>query len=135
MPLEWSEDLATGSADIDNQHKELFSRINSLIGVVEKGGSWTDEVSKTVQYLNDYVSFHFGTEEKYMARYAYSNTSAHKAQHELFVKTFERLKERLASEGITSSLTLELKNLCIDWLINHIKYSDRALGMYLKIKM
>ena len=135
MSVEWSETLASGSTEIDTQHKELFQRVNSLLAAFEKGSVSRGEVAKIVQYLTDYVVFHFGNEERYMAQYAYSSMSAHKAQHEQFVKNFLKLKERLMMEGINAPLAVEMKELCVDWLINHIKYSDRALGMHLKLKM
>jgi hemerythrin len=135
MSLQWSENLASGSSDIDTQHKELIVRVNSLLLAVDKGTTAREEVAKIVQYLTDYVVFHFGNEEKYMAKYNYSSATAHKAQHEQFVKTFLKLKERLMMEGINAPLAQEVKDLCVDWLVNHIKYSDRALGMYLKMKM
>ena len=31
MAVTWTDDLATGVNKIDDQHKELFSRINSLL--------------------------------------------------------------------------------------------------------
>jgi len=37
-------------------------------------------------------------------------------------------------EGINAQLAEDTKQLVVDWLINHIKYSDRALGMFLKLK-
>jgi hemerythrin len=135
MALAWSESLASGSQDIDRQHKELFVRVNSLLLAVEKGTTAREEVAKIIQYLTEYVVFHFGNEEKYMAQYNYSSATAHKAQHEQFVKTFMKLKDRLMMEGINAPLAQEVKDLCVDWLVNHIKYSDRALGMYLKMKM
>jgi hemerythrin len=135
MSLQWSENLASGSSDIDTQHKELIVRVNSLLLAVDKGTTAREEVAKIVQYLTDYVVFHFGNEEKYMAQYNYSSATAHKAQHEQFVRTFMKLKERLMMEGINAPLAQEVKDLCVDWLVNHIKYSDRALGMYLKMKM
>ena len=135
MSLQWSENLASGSSEIDTQHKELFVRVNSLLLAVDKGTTAREEISKIVQYLTDYVVFHFGNEEKYMAKYNYSSATAHKAQHEQFVKTFLKLKDRLMMEGINAPLAQEIKDLCVDWLVNHIKYSDRALGMYLKLKM
>ena len=135
MSLQWSENLASGSSDIDTQHKELIVRVNSLLLAVDKGTTAREEISKIVQYLTDYVVFHFGNEEKYMAQYNYSSATAHKAQHEQFVKTFLKLKDRLMMEGINAPLAQEIKDLCVDWLVNHIKYSDRALGMYLKMKM
>ncbi len=134
MAVLWNDNLASGSTEIDTQHKELFKRINSLLTAFERG-SGKDEVAKIVQYLSDYVVFHFGNEESYMAKFGYSSTSAHKAQHEQFVKNFVKLKERLMMEGINAQLTDETKQLVVDWLINHIKYSDRALGMFLKLKM
>jgi hemerythrin len=135
MSLQWSESLASGSSDIDTQHKELIVRVNNLLLAVDKGTTAREEISKIVQYLTEYVVFHFGNEEKYMAKYNYSSATAHKAQHEQFVKTFMKLKERLMMEGINAPLAQEVKDLCVDWLVNHIKYSDRALGMYLKMKM
>lgn len=134
MTISWKENLASGSAEIDSQHKELFQRINSLLAAFERGAPNPEEVARIVQYLSDYVVFHFGNEETYMTKYSYSSISAHKAQHEQFVKNFLKLKDRLMMEGISAPLAEDTKELCVDWLINHIKYSDRALGLYLKLK-
>lgn len=132
--MQWNDTLASGSPEIDGQHKELFTRVNGLLSAFERG-SQRDEISRIVQYLTDYVVFHFGTEEKHMDRYSYSSATAHKAQHEQFVRTFLKLKERMLLEGINQRLSDDTKQLVVDWLINHIKYSDRALGMFLKHKM
>ncbi len=134
MPIIWNDNLASGSTEIDTQHKELFKRIDSLLSALEKG-SGKEEIARIVQYLSDYVVFHFGNEENYMAKFAYSSATAHKAQHEQFVKNFIKLKERLMMEGINPQLTEDTRQLVVDWLINHIKYSDRALGLFLKLKM
>jgi hemerythrin len=133
--IQWNDNLASGSTEIDTQHKELFLRINNLLGTFDKGTIDRQEFSKIIQYLTDYVVLHFGNEERYMAQYGYSSTSQHKAQHEQFVKSFLKLKERMLLEGINPAIAQETKDLCVDWLINHIKYSDRALGMFLKLKM
>ena len=69
-----------------------------------------------------------------MDQYSYSSASGHKAQHAQFIKVFQRLKDRMIREGITPPLQQETKELVVDWLLNHIKYSDRALGAYLKLK-
>jgi hemerythrin len=135
MSLQWSDSLASGSAEIDSQHKELITRVNGLLGAFDRGNMAREEVGRIVQYLTDYVVFHFGTEEKHMARYAYSNRSAHKAQHDQFVKTFMKLKERMLLEGFSAGLIEDARHLIVGWLVNHIKYSDRALGMFLKHKL
>ena len=135
MALQWNDNLASGSTEIDTQHKELFTRVNSLLEAFEKGAAGREDISKIIQFLTDYVVFHFGTEEKHMAKHAYSSMSAHKAQHEQFVKSFLKLKERIMMEGINEPLAEDTKQLVVDWLLNHIKFSDRALGMYLKHKI
>jgi hemerythrin len=135
MLMQWSDSLASGSAEIDGQHKELIMRVNGLLSAFEKGQVSRQEISQIIQYLTDYVVFHFGTEEKHMDAYQYSSTFQHKAQHQLFVKSFLKLKDRLLMEGINAPLAEDTKQLVVDWLVNHIKYSDRALGMFLKRKM
>jgi hemerythrin len=68
MSLVWSDGLASGSEEIDNQHKELITRANRLLATFEGDGMNRQEISKIIDYLTDYVVFHFGTEEKYMDR-------------------------------------------------------------------
>lgn len=65
MAIEWTQDLSTGSDEIDNQHKELFRRINSLLDACNQGKG-REEIGKTVQFLEDYVITHFSAEEEYM---------------------------------------------------------------------
>lgn len=135
MKVQWTPDLATGSSDIDTQHVELFKRIDSLLTAFDQGVVDRAEVDKTIKFLSDYVVHHFGNEETYMMKYAYSNKAAHIAQHELFVKNFGKLKDRMQKEGIGPELAEDTRQLCVDWLVNHIKFSDKALGMFLKKKV
>ena len=134
MALQWTNDLSTSVAEIDDQHKELFSRVDGLLSALA-GGKGREELTRVIQFLTEYVVFHFGVEEKYMVKFGYTNATQHKAQHEQFVKTFLRLKDRLMMEGINPQVTEDAKQLVVDWLINHIKYSDRALGLFLKRKI
>jgi hemerythrin len=135
MSLPWNDNLASGTNEIDDQHKELFTRLNVLLHAFDKGTAGRDEIGKIVQFLTDYVVFHFGTEEKHLDRFGYSSTRQHKAQHEQFVKSFLRRKDRMLMEGINANLARDTKELVVDWLLNHIRYSDRALGMFLRLKM
>jgi hemerythrin len=98
-------------------------------------GRGREELVRTIGFLTDYVVFHFGVEEKYMEQYGYTDRTQHKAQHDLFVKTFLRLKDRLLLEGINPKNIEDTKQLVVDWLINHIKFSDKGLGMFLKRKL
>lgn len=134
MAIKWTDDLATGTLEIDDQHKELIFQINNLITALSDGRA-RHEVEKMIQFMNEYVSYHFGTEEKYMDKFGYPNTTAHKGQHEVFVKSFSRLKQRYLQQGVDQELISETNDLIADWFVNHIRYVDRALGMFLKRKL
>ncbi len=135
MPIEWTPDLATGTKKIDEQHVELFRRVDTLISAW-KNGKAGPEIDKLIQFLGDYVVEHFGTEERFMEQYQYGSAAIqHKAQHEVFINLFGKLKERYMKEGSTPAFVDDTKDVVVDWLKNHIKYSDKALGLFLKMKM
>jgi hemerythrin len=134
MAVEWTPDLATGTTEIDHQHRELFKQIDSLMSAW-KNGKGKAEAEKIIQFLSDYVAFHFGTEEQYMDKFKYSSARNHKSQHAVFVKAFGRLKERYFQAGVNDALIADTNELIVDWFVNHIKYSDKALGLFLKMKV
>ncbi len=134
MSVEWTPDLGTEVKEIDDQHKELFKRIDSLLEAWKQGKA-VAEVDKVIAFLTEYVVFHFGNEQNYMNKYGYTNTVQHLAQHDQFVKAFGRLRDRFAAEGVKPELIEDATQLLVDWLKNHIKYSDKALGLFLKRKL
>lgn len=134
MSVEWTPDLGTEVKEIDDQHKELFKRIDSLLEAWKQGKA-VAEVDKVISFLTEYVVFHFGNEQKYMQKFGYTNTVQHLAQHDQFVKAFGRLRDRFAAEGVKPELIEDATQLLVDWLKNHIKYSDKALGLFLKRKL
>jgi len=71
---QWNDSRASGSREIDDQRKGLFTRVKAPLGAFEKGTAGREEISRIVQFLTDYVVFHLGTEEKHMDRFGYSRT-------------------------------------------------------------
>lgn len=134
MAIKWTEDLATGIEKIDEQHRELFRRVNELMEACAKGKG-KEQVLKTSNFLSEYVVMHFGDEEKIMREKNYPGYEAHKAQHDGFVKRFAEIKEKLGQTGPTVDLVIKMNNFLVDWLFNHIKKTDKALGAYLKGQM
>jgi len=133
MALNWTDDLSTGSDDIDEQHKELFLRINAFTEAC-RHGKGKEEVKKVIQFLDDYVVSHFSNEEQYMQRYAYPDYLAHKSQHLDFMETFSTLKKQIVDEGPGVHLVIQTKDMVVQWLLSHIRKVDKALGSFLKTK-
>jgi hemerythrin len=137
MAVEWTQDLATGVEWQDNQHKELFARINNLTEAM-KAGRGRYEVGKVLKFLEDYVISHFGEEEKYMNILNYPDNIPHKMEHTKFKNIFSDLKKQIESseESIASLsiLTIKVNQALDDWLKNHIGKVDKSLGAFLKTK-
>ncbi|TCL72428.1 hemerythrin [Hydrogenispora ethanolica] len=134
MKIEWTPDLAVGSPAIDDQHKELFHRVDQLLEACNQGKG-RDTVGGLLKFLEEYVVTHFGTEEEYMTRFAYPKMAEHQAQHEQFVQSLAPLKEAFAKEGPGLNLVILTNRIIINWLNAHIRNVDKQLGAFLKDKL
>ncbi|MDA8336896.1 MAG: bacteriohemerythrin [Peptococcaceae bacterium] len=130
MAIAWQESLATGIRDIDDQHKELFKRVNALLEACS-GGKGKEGIPGLLAFLTDYVVTHFGAEEAYMERFAYPDAAAHKALHAEFTASIAAFSNDLARQGPNLNLTVTVNRLVVDWLIRHIGKMDKTLGAFL----
>ncbi|MEK6776135.1 MAG: bacteriohemerythrin [bacterium] len=131
MAIQWTEELGTGVDMIDNQHKELFKRINDLLDACGQGKG-IEEVGKIIGFLEDYVVTHFSTEEKYMTQYDYPDQLTHKGQHRHFINNFSDLKKQFETDGAGVHIVILTNRVVVDWLNSHIRKVDKALGTFLK---
>jgi hemerythrin len=131
MATEWNKALETGNADIDNQHKELFRRFDSLMDACQQRKG-KEEVCKVLLFLGDYVKKHFAMEEELQLNRNYPHYPAHKEQHASFIKELENLEQQFKLEGATLSLIIQTNQSMVSWLINHINVKDKDLATYLR---
>ncbi len=129
MAIAWSDTYATGLGWQDNEHKELFLRINALVQSMGEGKGKI-EVSNTVNFLGSYVVEHFGKEEAAMGEHSYPEIEAHKEEHKNFKDEFIKFQTDLA-EDKSSLLAIEVQEWLGNWLKTHILKIDRDLGSYL----
>ncbi len=131
LSLRWSDSLSVGHELIDEQHQELIRQINLLLEACNQGkGAQT--VNEIVAFLEDYVVHHFGMEEEQMRKYSYPGYDKHKQQHDQFVATFLELKAQMKREGTGPQTAIQINQIIVDWLIQHITKVDKALGRFLK---
>lgn len=131
--IQWTENLTTGINWQDNQHKELFNKINDLLVAMGKGKS-KEEVGNVFKFLENYVVFHFGEEEKQMTQFNFPGLNSHKAEHTKFKGTALELKSQLEKEGPSATISIKTQRILVDWLTNHIGKVDKTLGEFLKTK-
>ncbi len=117
--LHWSNDLDTGIAVIDKQHRRIVDYINELSTAHDKGDSTA--ANRVLNELVDYTLSHFSFEEELQERANYPFLKAHKRVHEIFTRRVAEMQKRAASgEDVTTEVLSMLKI----WLINHIKGDD-----------
>lgn len=131
MRAEFTENLITGNKTIDGQHKELIEKINQLLQAVETSQDKLVAV-KTLNFLNDYVEYHFQEEEKLQEDAGYPGLEDHKKQHEILKNTVADLTNMLEEEeGPSAAFVEQLNKKVIDWLYRHIEGFDRSVAEYI----
>lgn len=133
MAIQWTEALAVGVPLVDEQHKELFNRVNLLLAASSQGKG-KSEIAEVIQFLGSYVVTHFRSEEGQMGQAGYPGLAAHKQLHSDFVSDFGSLKAQFEKEGASTALVLQVQHRVVDWLLQHIGKEDKAFGAFLKAK-
>jgi len=130
MSVHWTEELATGVEEIDEQHRELYAAVASLHDSMKQGR--LDRIGGVVEYLARYAADHFATEERHMAERRYPRLAEHRALHETFVGAFLVRKAAFQSNGFRPSLVVELSEWLATWLGDHVRKVDGEMGRFFR---
>ena len=133
MSYAWTPDLATGNANIDDQHKQLFFMVNAIFDAYQRGKE-RQEVKKTMVFLVKYTIKHFADEEELQKKYDYPNYSAHKHLHAEFKKLVEKLTTKMFQDGLTDNFVVEVCTTVGEWLFTHVKDEDSKMAAYIQSK-
>jgi hemerythrin len=133
MAIEWTDDLAVGITEIDNQHKELFQQINQLLEACNQRKG-KEAVGQIIDFLGAYVVTHFNCEEENMKKFNYPDYPKHKVLHTEFIKSFGELKAKFEADGPGTDIVIMTNRVVVGWLNSHIRNVDKLLGAYLKSK-
>jgi hemerythrin len=133
-PIEWSDKMTTGVAQIDNQHRYLVDTLRQANRRLldENEGPLLGEIAKD---LLTYAIMHFETEEDLMKRYGYAEAfpelaKVHIAQHRDFSHQVVAVCDNLR-EGRQVSRVDVLKYLN-EWLRHHVLGIDQKLGTFVR---
>lgn len=123
--MKWTqEDYGTNVGIADEQHQELFDRVNALNDAVTQKDR--NEIGSRLDALIDYVVKHFKTEERLMAQRGYAGLDEHRREHDNLVSTCADLQVKFHAKEveIEAGTMAFLKN----WLDHHIPVIDRSYG-------
>ena len=125
--MKWNDEYSIGIVEIDEQHKKLFELSEILNEATE-----INEIKDILLFLEEYMQFHFNTEESMMRKYNYELIEEHKKLH-------DDLKEKVIGYielyflGNYSFIE-ELEEVVQEWICEHILEEDRKYKEFFKNK-
>lgn len=119
--IRWSKEYEIGHKQIDDEHRELFDRINHF------HDAWCErqdrrEVSLLLSQLIQYAEQHFRNEEEIMRQAGYAALDEHAQKHEGLVETVFELAQKLENRAFNPSH--ETLAFLRTWLTDHILRED-----------
>ncbi len=129
----WKEKYRIGVEKIDEQHLELFHRVEDFIKTVRSEGAWEGKIQKvkeTLEFMSAYVVTHFDDEEEYHKQINFPESKEHKQLHERFKAEVGIYVTKFAEEGYDEELVQEFGGKLMTWLIYHVAGADQKIGEY-----
>lgn len=133
----WKDKYKVGVELIDEQHKELFKRLSEFIQIVQTKSDWNerlDKVKETMEFMQEYVVFHFDDEEAYQKEINYPDYELHKEVHRKFKEGINDYVEIFQRGGFTEEKIQEFCAKLMTWLIMHVGKMDQKIGEYVRKK-
>ncbi|MEI6208370.1 MAG: bacteriohemerythrin [Desulfuromonadales bacterium] len=125
--LEWDASFTTGVSKYDEQHKVLFNMVNDLSDAMQQKKS-KEAVGRVLNGLAEYTINHFADEERSFSQTRYPEEAQHKALHK---KLLDQVTDLIGKFNAGETLIAQdVINFLQEWLINHIKGTDKKYGPY-----
>ncbi|NSW92302.1 MAG: hemerythrin family protein [Firmicutes bacterium] len=131
----WKEMYRIGVDKIDEQHQELFRRVEEFLRAVKGAGQWEEKLAKvkdTLAFMQGYVVEHFQNEEEYQREINYPGYEQHHKIHEEFKFEVNKYAQKFAEKGYTEEFAQEFAGKLMTWLINHVAMTDQKIGQYVR---
>ena len=119
--FEWDSSLDVGVDELNDQHKELIARMETVYQTNESGTK--DEIVAKVQHLMDYVVLHFTYEEKYLESIDYPTLEAHKKIHSHLVSEMTEFAKDFVN-GPSEKIEKSFMTFLEVWVSSHISIID-----------
>lgn len=130
MGTSWTSSLLTGHGEIDEQHQKLFLHFNELYELI-RVGKGHDEIIKLIDFLEEYIKFHFDSEMELQEKSGYPGAEDHKRLHAMYRKQVAILANEVKEKGVDDKLLIKVNVTVVDWLRGHIGEEDKKFVEYL----
>ncbi|MDD5168819.1 MAG: hemerythrin family protein [Syntrophales bacterium] len=129
--FEFTEDLYTGLADIDEDHRQLLETTNIITS-----SSFAKEddriIEDTLTFLGDYILYHFAAEEFAMSNAGYPGIENHSGWHKKFQQDISGDLNDIRMSGPSKERILKISFAMENWFLEHIRNMDCAFARFLR---
>lgn len=124
----WKEEYKIGNQKIDDQHRELFDKIEALLVIATTADAEENrrECLEIIEFLVSYTVSHFETEEALQRELHYVSYEEHVRIHEQFKNTIRTYRERVENDFSRETLKKFVGTL-LTWLAVHIRDCDKKI--------
>jgi hemerythrin len=126
--IKWDASFSVNVEMIDKQHQMLVQMVNDLNNAMLNGNE-KETVGKLIDKLITYAAMHFAREEHYFDTFGYPETDMHKNQHDDFEKKVSAFEVDFKADR--QILSQDIIQFLSNWLVEHIKGSDKKFGPFL----
>lgn len=133
----WKEKYELGVSLIDEQHMELFQRVDAFLQTLRSADSWDAKVqgvNETLEFMKGYVVEHFRDEEEYQLKIGYPGYEKHKQIHDDMVNYVLEVSAEYEKQGYDEQLMQQFAGKLLAWLIHHVASEDQRIADYAKEK-
>ncbi|MBF0296698.1 MAG: bacteriohemerythrin [Magnetococcales bacterium] len=125
----WDNGLLIDIAQIDDDHKTLFAKVNRLHGAMRERAP-IHTLQELARALFDHAAAHFEREERLMQHAQDPARQDHMAQHAIFRAQAEIFAKSIEPGAYT--ILLDLLSFVKNWFSFHIAHWDRKMGDHCK---
>lgn len=133
----WKQRYELGVKLIDEQHIELFRRVEAFMNVLRSPVDWQQKVglvNATLEFMKGYVVTHFHDEETYQKKIGFPDYEEHRRIHEGMVQYVLQVSGEYESKGYDERLMQQFGGKLLAWLINHVAAEDVRIGEFARSK-
>lgn len=129
--IQWNDTLSVSIETIDCQHQQLIQLINDLHQAMKERKA-KEILGRIIEELSQYAQEHFMTEERLFIKHGYPQQASHINEHNRFIDQVVDFKNSFKAGR--AALSLDIMNFLNQWLLDHIRKSDKAYSPFLQGK-
>lgn len=129
--FKWEHSLESGIELIDNQHREIIAHVNAFL-IAYKCGETHKKTQECLDFLKQYILYHFQSEEAFQVDCDYSGYREHQARHSYLATQVKFHSVNITESDFSLESVTAFYDFINSWIIDHIMTEDMSFARYYK---